>query len=60
MILRDLAIRQFFPHHSFVEDKKISGDKQSGSDMLGPKIGDRDYISDTFIILIVYWRFTGI
>jgi hypothetical protein len=28
-----------FPHHSIVEDKKISGDKQSGSDMLGPKIG---------------------
>ena len=33
--------RKFFPHHSIVEDKKISGDKQSGSDMLGPKIGDR-------------------
>jgi hypothetical protein len=32
---------EFFPHHSIVEDKKISGDKQSGSDMLGPKIGDR-------------------
>jgi hypothetical protein len=31
----------FFPHHSYVEDKKISGDKRSGSDMLGPKIGVR-------------------
>jgi hypothetical protein len=32
---------RFFPRHSFVEDKKISGDKRSGSDMLCPKIGDR-------------------
>ena len=30
-----------FSHHSFAEVKKISGDKQSGSDMLGPKIGGR-------------------
>jgi hypothetical protein len=38
MLALKLTLDSIFPDHSFAEGKKSIGNKQSGSDILGPKL----------------------